>query len=108
AWRHGAPAPACGGQEPVTVGHHRGGLPWDYGVVMSSTAYAIAPDELARELEARGFESLWIPEHTHIPASRKSPWPGGPNLPKEYWSSYDPFLALQAAAGATKRLKLGT
>ena len=80
----------------------------DYGVVMFSTAYAIAPDELARELEARGFESLWIPEHTHIPASRKSPWPGGPNLPKEYWSSYDPFLALQAAAAATKRLKLGT
>jgi probable F420-dependent oxidoreductase len=80
----------------------------DFGVVMFSTAYAIAPDELARELEARGFESLWIPEHTHIPASRKSPWPGGPNLPKEYWSSYDPFLALQAAAGATRRLKLGT
>ena len=80
----------------------------DFGVVMFSTAYAIAPDELARALEERGFESLWIPEHTHIPASRKSPWPGGPNLPKEYWSSYDPFLALQAAAGATKRLKLGT
>jgi probable F420-dependent oxidoreductase len=80
----------------------------DFGVVMFSTAYAIAPDELARELEARGFESLWIPEHTHIPASRKSPWPGGPNLPKEYWSSYDPFLALQAAASATKRLRLGT
>jgi len=80
----------------------------DFGVVMFSTAYAIAPDELARALEERGFESLWIPEHTHIPASRKSPWPGGPNLPKEYWSSYDPFLALQAAAGATRRLKLGT
>jgi probable F420-dependent oxidoreductase len=80
----------------------------NFGVVMFSTAYAIPPDELARALEERGFESLWIPEHTHIPASRKSPWPGGPNLPKEYWSSYDPFLALQAAAGATKRLKLGT
>ena len=80
----------------------------DFGVVMFSTAYAIAPDELARALEERGFESLWIPEHTHIPASRKSPWPGGPNLPREYWSSYDPFLALQAAASATKRLKLGT
>jgi len=80
----------------------------NFGVVMFSTAYAIAPDELARALEERGFESLWIPEHTHIPASRKSPWPGGPNLPKEYWSSYDPFLALQAAAGATRRLKLGT
>ena len=80
----------------------------DYGVVMFSTAYAIAPDELGRALEERGFESVWIPEHTHIPASRRSPWPGGPNLPKEYWSSYDPFLALMAAGAATKRLKLGT
>src|SRR5438067_2031314 len=80
----------------------------DYGVVMFSTAYAIAPDELARALEERGFESLWIPEHTHIPASRRSPWPGGPNLPQEYWSSYDPFLALTMAAAATKRLRLGT
>jgi probable F420-dependent oxidoreductase len=80
----------------------------DYGVVMFSTAYAIAPDELGRALEERGFESLWIPEHTHIPASRKSPWPGGPNLPKEYWSSYDPFVALTAAAAVTKRLRLGT
>ena len=80
----------------------------DFGVCMFSTAYAIAPDELARALEERGFESLWIPEHTHIPASRRSPWPGGPNLPKEYWSSYDPFLALMAAGAATRRLKLGT
>jgi probable F420-dependent oxidoreductase len=80
----------------------------DFGVCMFSTAYAIAPDELGRALEERGFESVWIPEHTHIPASRKSPWPGGPNLPKEYWSSYDPFLALMAAGAATKRLKLGT
>jgi probable F420-dependent oxidoreductase len=80
----------------------------DYGVVMFSTAYAIAPDELARALEERGFESLWIPEHTHIPASRRSPWPGGPDLPREYWSSYDPFLALTLAAAATRRLRLGT
>src|SRR5207244_1076552 len=80
----------------------------DYGVVMFATAYAIAPDELGRALEERGFESLWIPEHTHIPASRRSPWPGGPNLPQEYWSSYDPFLALTMAAAATKRLRLGT
>ena len=78
------------------------------GIAMFATEYAIQPAELARALEERGFESLWIPEHTHIPASRKSPWPGGPNLPREYWSSYDPFLALQAAASATKRLKLGT
>ena len=79
-----------------------------YGVVMFPTEYAIAPDELARALEERGFESVWFPEHTHIPASRKSPWPGGGELPREYWSAYDPFVALMAAAGATRRLKLGT
>ncbi len=80
----------------------------DYGVSMFATEYAIAPDELARALEERGFESLWLPEHTHIPASRRSPWPGGGELPREYWSVYDPFVALMAAAAATRRLKLGT
>ena len=79
-----------------------------HGVVMFPTEYSIAPDELARALEERGFESVWFPEHTHIPASRRSPWPGGGELPREYWSAYDPFVALMAAAGATKRLKLGT
>ena len=79
-----------------------------YGVVMFPTEYAMAPDELARALEERGFESVWFPEHTHIPASRRSPWPGGAELPRDYWSSYDPFVALMAAAAATKRLKLGT
>jgi probable F420-dependent oxidoreductase len=79
-----------------------------FGVTMFATEYAIRPDELARALEERGFESLWIPEHTHIPASRQSPWPGGGDLPKEYWHSYDPFAALTAAAGATRTLKLGT
>jgi probable F420-dependent oxidoreductase len=79
-----------------------------YGVVMFATHYAIRPDELARAVESRGFESLWVPEHTHIPASRRSPWPGGGDLPKEYWHSYDPFVALAIAAGVTTRLKLGT
>lgn len=79
-----------------------------YGALMFPTEYSIAPDELARELEARGFESVWFPEHTHIPASRRSPWPGGGELPRDYWSAYDPFVALMAAAGATRRLKLGT
>jgi probable F420-dependent oxidoreductase len=79
-----------------------------YGVAMFSTDYAIATDELARELEGRGFESIWLPEHTHIPASRKSPWPGGPNLPREYWHTLDPFVALGAAAAVTKTIKLGT
>src|SRR2546425_6597169 len=79
-----------------------------YGVVMFPTEYAMAPDELARALEERGFESVWFPEHTHIPASRRSPGRGGGELPRDYWSSYDPFVALMAAAAATKRLKLGT
>ena len=66
------------------------------------------PDDFARAAEERGFESVWFPEHTHIPASRQSPWPGGRDLPREYWHSYDPFVALTAAAGATTNLRLGT
>jgi probable F420-dependent oxidoreductase len=79
-----------------------------FGVVMFPTEYSIAPGDLARALEERGFESVWFPEHTHIPASRRSPWPGGGDLPREYWSAYDPFLALTAAAMTTSRLRLGT
>ncbi len=79
-----------------------------YGLMMFATDYAIRPDELAREAEARGFESLWLPEHTHIPASRRSPWPGGPELPKEYWHTHDLFVALATAAAVTTKLKIGT
>lgn len=79
-----------------------------YGITMFATDYAIRPDELAREVEQRGFDSLWLPEHTHIPASRRSPWPGGPDLPKEYWHTYDLFVALTAAAMATERLKIAS
>jgi probable F420-dependent oxidoreductase len=78
------------------------------GVTMFATDYAIRPDDLARECEARGFESIWFPEHTHIPASRKSPWPGGGELPKEYWHTHDLFVALMAAAAATKTIKIGS
>ena len=74
----------------------------DFGAMMFSTDYSIRPDDLAKMLEDRGFESMWVPEHTHIPADRTSPWPGGPDLPKDYWHTYDPFVALMAAAGATK------
>jgi probable F420-dependent oxidoreductase len=80
----------------------------EYGLVMFATDYAIRPDELARAVEERGFESLWFPEHTHIPASRKSPWPGGPDLPKDYWHTHDLFVALTAAATSTKRLRVGS
>src|SRR5216117_273027 len=78
------------------------------GAAIFATDYAIRPDELARELEQRGYESLWLPEHTHIPASRRSPYPGGGDLPKEYWHTHDPFLALTAAAIATKKLRVAT
>ncbi len=79
-----------------------------FALSMFSTDYAIQPIDLAQESEQRGFESLWFPEHTHIPASRRTPWPGGGDLPKEYWHTHDPFVALGAAAAATKKLKLGT
>jgi probable F420-dependent oxidoreductase len=80
----------------------------DYGLLMFSTDYAIHPAELARAAEERGFESLFFPEHTHIPTSRRSPWPGGPVLPEEYKHTYDPFVALAMAAAVTTRLKVGT
>jgi len=79
-----------------------------FGLGIFSTDYAIRPDELAREAEARNFESLWLPEHTHIPASRRSPYPGGGDLPKEYWHTYDPFVALTMAAAVTKNLVVAT
>lgn len=79
-----------------------------FGLTMFPADFAIRVDELAREAEARGFESLWLPEHTHIPVSRRSPWPGGAELPKEYWHTYDLFVALATAAAVTKKLKVCT
>ncbi len=78
------------------------------GLTMFPADYAILPHDLAKEAEARGFESLWFPEHTHIPASRKSPYPAGGDLPEEYWHTFDPFGALAAAAAVTKTIKLAT
>jgi probable F420-dependent oxidoreductase len=78
------------------------------GVVMFCTDYSIRVDVLAREVEERGYESLFLPEHTHIPMSRKSFWPGGPELPQEYWHTLDPFVSLATAAATTTRLKIGT
>jgi len=80
----------------------------NYGIAIFATDYTIPPHELARAVEERGFESLWLPEHTHIPASRRSPWPGGAELPRDYWHTYDLFVALTAAAMATTRIKLAT
>jgi len=78
------------------------------GVQLFPTDYTIRPDELARAAEERGYESLWFPEHTHIPTSRRSPWPGGPMLPKEYWHTHDLFVALATAAAVTTRLRVGS
>ena len=78
------------------------------GVFIFATGYAMRIDEVAKAAEARGLESLFVPEHTHIPASRRSPWPGGAQLPKEYWHTLDPFVALTAAAAATTSLRIGT
>jgi probable F420-dependent oxidoreductase len=78
------------------------------GAVMFMTDYSMSPTELAIALEERGFESVWVPEHSHIPLSRKSPWPGGPELPKMYYDAMDPFVCLSAMAAVTKKLLLGT
>jgi probable F420-dependent oxidoreductase len=80
----------------------------DFGASMFFTDYSMTPAALGRALEERGFESVWAPEHSHIPLSRKSPWPGGGELPKRYYDCMDPFVSLTAAATATTKLKLGT
>jgi alkanesulfonate monooxygenase SsuD/methylene tetrahydromethanopterin reductase-like flavin-dependent oxidoreductase (luciferase family) len=64
--------------------------------------------ELARALEERGFESVWAPEHSHIPLSRKTPFPGGGEVPKAYYDAMDPFVVLAAASEVTKKIKFGT
>ena len=76
-------------------------------IAIFDTDYSMPIQELARAAEERGFESLWVPEHTHIPTSRKSPFAGG-ELPEQYKHTLDPFVSLTAAAMVTTRLKLGT
>ena len=80
----------------------------NFGVMMFATDYSVAPGEAARMAEQRGFESFFFPEHTHIPASRRTPYPAGGELPREYWHTYDPFVAAMAAAAATSQLKVAT
>jgi probable F420-dependent oxidoreductase len=80
----------------------------DFGASMFFTDYSMAPHALAQALEARGFESVWAPEHSHIPLSRKTPFPGGGDMPKRYFDAMDPFVTLTAAAIVTKTLKVAT
>ena len=79
-----------------------------FGTSMFFTDYSMAPGELGKALEERGFESVWACEHSHIPLSRKTPFPGGGDLPKRYYDTMDPFVTLTVAAMATKTLKVGT
>ncbi|MCH9674602.1 MAG: LLM class F420-dependent oxidoreductase [Gammaproteobacteria bacterium] len=80
----------------------------DLGIFTYNTEYMIRIDHLAKAAEERGCESLWVPEHTHIPASRDSAFPGGGDLPREYIHMSDPFTSLAAAAAVTDTIKLGT
>src|SRR6201985_2533142 len=79
-----------------------------FGGAMFFTDYSMSAAELARALEERGFESVWAPEHSHIPVSRKTAFPGGGALLQKYYDCMDPFVTLTAAAMATKTLKVGT
>ena len=79
-----------------------------FGIAIFPTDYAISMTELAPAVEERGFESLWVAEHSHIPTSRATPFAGGGELPKQYWHTLDPFVALTAAATATKTLLVAT
>src|SRR6201999_908689 len=78
------------------------------GVHIFATDETVGIAELAAEVERRGFESLWLPEHTHIPTSRESEWYRGRELPREYARTLDPFVALTCAAAATTTLRIGT
>ena len=80
----------------------------DIGVMLFPTDRSIGPVELAQAVEERGLHSLYFPEHTHIPVSRRTPYPAGGELPEEYKRTHDPFLALTAAAVVTERIQLGT
>jgi probable F420-dependent oxidoreductase len=80
----------------------------NFGITMFPTDKSIGPIELGRACEERGFASLYVPEHTHIPVSRITPSPAGEPLAEEYYRSLDPFVALTAAAAVTERLKVGT
>ena len=79
-----------------------------FGAAMFFTDYSMGAGELATALEERGFESVWAPEHSHIPLSRRSPFPSGGELPKQYYDAMDPFVSLTAAAAVTRTIKLGT
>lgn len=78
------------------------------GMILPNADYGVAPAELARDLEERGYDSMWVGEHTHIPVGRESPHPSGGEMPNVYIHVRDPFISLGMAAAVTTKLKLGT
>ncbi|MBT5110901.1 MAG: LLM class flavin-dependent oxidoreductase, partial [Rhodospirillaceae bacterium] len=80
----------------------------EFGVTMFATDYSMGPAELAVAVEERGLDALFIPDHSHIPASRESPFPSGGEMPPDYSHNLDMFVSLAAAAAVTKRIRLGT
>src|ERR1700677_1942188 len=100
-----SPGGAFGG---MVASHSRGRDTMQFGASMFFTDYSMAPAALAKALEERGFESVWAAEHSHIPLSRRTPFSGGGDLPKQYYDAMDAFVVLTAAAMATKTLKVGT
>ena len=78
------------------------------GLANFNTDYSISAAELGQLAEEHGFESLFLPEHTHIPVSRRTPYPAGGDLPEYYWHTLDPFVSLAHAAAHTERLLLAT
>ena len=79
-----------------------------FGYLSLNTIEGIRPDILAKELEDRGYDSVWLPEHSHIPTSRRTPYPAGGELPEGYWRNMDPFVSLSLAAAATTNIQLYT
>ncbi|MBV9551902.1 MAG: LLM class flavin-dependent oxidoreductase, partial [Alphaproteobacteria bacterium] len=79
-----------------------------FGASMFFTDYSMGAGALAKALEERGFESVWAPEHSHIPLSRQSAFPSGGDLPKQYYDVMDPFVSLTLAAAVTKMIRVGT
>jgi probable F420-dependent oxidoreductase len=80
----------------------------EIGIFSGVTDESAGPAELARAIEERGFESLFVAEHTHIPARVQTPYPGGGEIPRDYYRVHDPFVTLSFAAAVTTRLRLGT
>src|SRR5215472_8388307 len=114
-WKSLDPRSASAGPDAITTAFWTSGEalrphaePMKIGAFIFANDQSIQPAELARALEEHGLESLWVPEHTHIPVSRRTPWPGGADLPEYYKRTLDPFVVLAAAAAVTTRLKLAT